>query len=818
VSITRINNDQALPEQNLMVPARGDVYGTLSVHHSDEGGWKVFLVINPEGSDRYYLHGPARSVSPPGTWEIPAVPFGEGFDRGQRFVLRAIATESDLSPGSATREEWVNAAEQISARIYVTVLWRPPEPTGRGVRALTLSTIGGCTIDPQKETVVPRNADVEGAIQGMEEEDGSIYLLLRPVGAERWRVHAGPASVQGDRWTLRDVRFEDPGEVQWLHFEVMALWVRKGKPLPPGPIDDAVWRWDPEERLTSFPVRVAVESKPFTTETQRIPRVRLDQVGRRNVSSAGVIALTERYADVQGTVDELPEGARIYVLLYSPATNTWWGPAGAAKLVGLVAATAPAPTNGARHEWLLPAARFDLPGEERTAQFQLMAVVSYHPMPAGAFDFAGWRDYAVAISPSVRLDRETFGPAAPTEMEISISTVASQEVGPDLEPNVGWGGDITGAVEGLPPGASVYVALHPLRSDQWYLKGPAFVKEGQWLVPDVDLVSLSETRQPASGVQTASKKANTRFQIVAFVARSAPPADEGDLAFWQPFALAVSPMVRVLDPPEDASPDESGAAEPVRKGKGIMGWVVKVVLLFAGLVGLAVLGTKVPYRFPERFHIPRRLNIGGALLGFGILGLAIWTIVQYYPLYSRVLHEALFLPTRPSQCLAIVLIVFGGLAGVLFDTFHRLAESERGSRREAVASSTPADAGKASSGMAFIFSDVRLSALMVITPALWIFQALLYGQYYALHTQDVVDSLFTRLVPFTGGLAALFISFIETLAFYTATLLTLDFLAWVLIGSVYLVPLLVVFIRDILRARRKTVSERRAGGPVTVEV
>ncbi|MEW6617854.1 MAG: hypothetical protein AB1422_00635 [bacterium] len=163
-----------------------------------------------------------------------------------------------------------------------------------------------------------------------------------------------------------------------------------------------------------------------------------------------------------------------------------------------------------------------------------------------------------------------------------------------------------------------------------------------------------------------------------------------------------------------------------------------------------------------------------SVVGLIILGLMLFGIVSYFPIYTHVLQEVLGLPVRESRSLALLLIIFIGLAGMLFHiTIQYTGDIQ----------DTPQSTGIKDKSLAYYFFFASLIfMLFLVTICLWGFQAILYYQFYT----DIAQE--KSLIPFALGAAAAFIAGIETLGFFWATHLTFDFITWVFVYAILIAP------------------------------
>jgi hypothetical protein len=145
------------------------------------------------------------------------------------------------------------------------------------------------------------------------------------------------------------------------------------------------------------------------------------------------------------------------------------------------------------------------------------------------------------------------------------------------------------------------------------------------------------------------------------------------------------------------------------------------------------------------FSPPQRIDPAGFLLGLGLLVLMIWAIVrQYLPLYGEAVAVVTGLEAEKSAGLAFFMVLLTGLAGVLLELTSGSAVLGEG--RQAVR----------------IVLSVFLSLGLII---LMSFEGLFYYTF--------LRKTAGGLVPALGGIAFFLIAFVEAIAFFFITRLTL---------------------------------------------
>ncbi|HEX5731539.1 MAG TPA: hypothetical protein VF131_01800 [Blastocatellia bacterium] len=164
-----------------------------------------------------------------------------------------------------------------------------------------------------------------------------------------------------------------------------------------------------------------------------------------------------------------------------------------------------------------------------------------------------------------------------------------------------------------------------------------------------------------------------------------------------------------------------------------------------------------------------------SILGLLLLGLGLFAIVGYFPIYEHILQSTLRLSRQQSHSLGLLLIIFIGLTGVMADItarYGRAGEAE---------SSNSGDEKPAQDKGQFIYYLSMTLIVMIAAALLW-FQYTLYREFYETHAAE------GSRIPAAFGAAALFIAGIEMVNFYWASRLALDFIVWFFVNVFLIGP------------------------------
>jgi hypothetical protein len=729
----------------------------------------IWILVNPGDSRYWRAYGPARSEGGD-IYMVRGVRLGEESLQRRSYRFRAVALRQPPVEGEFLSKEWQDKAEAVSLPVRVIVESRVI--LGEETPGISIVTINKRTVDPHESMVVPASADMSGTLRlpksegGQKEHDSQpfVYVIVHTPATDKWRI-VGRAEISNFKWEIRDVVIIDMGEPHQVSFELLAFISREA--ISPGLVSYDTW-WhnavaaSPSIKVVTDPLpKVPIIEGPELT----LPRL-VTRDGRDDASAPQAL---ENIVGVEGEVKNLPMGASIWVLV-NPLGSQMWITHGPALLRG--------------NTWTLPVTRFATYDHSAATHFRILAILSTKIISPGLTDYNTWCREALTISPilMVRNGNRQKGDES-SAITLSISRVAGISIEPGSYVQVPNSGDIEGSVEGLPPNGFLWAAIHEEGSKRWLLKGPALIKDEQWIVPDVIFAPEPE----------GDKKVYKRFEIAAIVTDFSISIDDIDTSQLLYYAQTVSPIAHIIDGPVGPAQGSSGVTMT------LLWFVLLLVLLilleyFFRLVSIIAeqvasliesLISHIRNKFP---WLESQTTSPLPVLGLVILILGLYAIYNYFPLYSHVLEKQFSLSPRIARGLAMILIIFVGVGGVLLHATKRyLGRDElafdymvdQGNNQRAEAEDQIAEpAGHKGT----LVRDTVLVLLLLVILVLWLFQFVIYYEYYS-------DNSKTELAALGLGGAAFFIAGIETYGFYWATHLGFGLLVWVAISVLIFGPL-----------------------------
>lgn len=760
----------------------------------------IRVFVHDRSAGKWWPYGPARPEGN-GSWVIHGVRFGEGAHQGQRFTLRAALVKELPDQRPLGAEEWQSRAVAVSDPVYLSVRRRLilPYPASPGVTApaIWLSTIDHLTVSPTEALVVAPVAAVAGtfewpgrALDPAVTGNGSasaatpaeaplIYLVIRSAAADRWRIF-GPAVLNGVKWEIRDVSIADPGEPQWRRFQLCAIISRRM--FPQGSLNSPnrgylpYREWWEAKISASEAVEVSIKphapviglpSPQIRMRFIQTPGDTLSLLPEANSFSGEPLQIDSLGEVIQigGEVTQLPQGASVWVLV-NPLGSPLWEVHGRAITL---------PEGG---EWRLPFVAGERFQELRVSRFRLTALVSTQNLQPGLSDYEAWRANALAISDPVVIEERRPFYREPSRLLLRITEVGGKSAGnPHTEADIRLNAAVEGEINRLPEGASIWVGTRSRDSDNWHFSGPAFINQRRWDVPRAYFPSTpnpgSAEEMQQRGKPGETSPAGAGYDLIAIAIRGDLPAATLSDRELHWYALATSPVVRVQPVPKFSASIITGGFAPLL-------WIIVLLAIFAVLEYYFKTISAVAERVAEaleqlcdylgeQFAEMPKPQVIPSTFGVLILALGIFAIVGYFPIYTHVLERVLKLSPEKSESLALLLIVFIGLAGVIM---HLSVEFI--SRRE----------GQLINRIFDYFLNYALPiTVLLVTLSLWGVQALLYLELYLAQVEPG-----NIRIPAAMGAAAFFIAGIETLGFYWAARLGKDFFGWLLFHLFLLGP------------------------------
>lgn|GEM_PF-5339684 len=722
---------------------RIDVWGVV------EAALNIWVFVHDRAANKWWAYGRANREAT-GTWVAHGVRFGEGVFQGRRFTVRAAVMRRSPTKAFLEAEEWQREALAISDPVYVSVKRRLVKsfdmPKNVQEPKIWLSTINYRTITPTETIVVEPTAEISGTyvspVDSSSGADEFIYALVRSATADKWRVF-GPAVTNGVKWEIQNVDIADPGEPQWTRFKVSAIITNRQ--IEENAVSYSDW-WE-LKTATSQPAEVSVKPLVATIERPN-PALAIDYVqtlvDTQRVFSAEQTNLDslQEILQIGGSLLRPGQGTSVWVLINPVGSELW-------EVHG------PAITNS--DSWRLPLVHSERMRRMHNSTYRLIAIASTSTLPRGLLRYDEWRNQTLAISEGMTLVESRTTPRRQTRLALSIHEIEERGVDDKIILPPSGRAAVSGSVNSSSDKNYIWVGTRRNASDTWLFSGPALLDKKAWKVPNVFFAETPDKEaEPAEAV----------YDLVAIATSDPLPSEEISGGELPRYALATSPVIRV-EHVKSTFLQLAGLESSAH-------WLIwGLILLGLGILleyyfrtisrmldSLADASGELSDYLATQFQDMPRPKVIPSAFGVIILLLGVYAIVGYFPIYVHVLETVLNLTREESESLALLLIIFIGLAGVIIHLSLDFI-SER----------------KSDHFLTKIFDYALNYALpitvLVVTLALWGVQALLYLEMYL----NQVEPGNTR-IPAAMGAVAFFIAGIETLGFYWATRLGKEFFSW----------------------------------------
>lgn len=779
-----------------LAEATVDLAGEAWNHGPDD---EVVALLRPLGRAEWTVAA-ANPAEPGGLFQISALRFP---GVGDYELVAGIFPAGELAAGQRMAEgRWRGKVRAVSRRLPVRILEPPSAALDEARPDLAILTVGGVAVDPHQVTPVPARGEVVLRAQGLP-RGTRLYLAILAPYSDRVHLH-GPArrDLQSDLFVLQGIPMEIPGDPRHAHLELIA--VASEEPLAAGPLSfRSFWR---RKLLTSPTVGVVVDEKWSAAHSRRVPYLAVTRIGSHLLSPAEPPKrpLSVEPGDLVevGHFDRIPEGAHVWVLV-RPRGSRLWLAQGPALLRG-----SPSPEDPLlgppEATWVWPGALFEHPegggsGRRRggSEEFELLAVLTTATLPSSWIDSSALSSVFIqTISPLVPVRVQPREPRP--ELDLAISRIGGEEVDPESELAVGAIEQVEVAMrDDLAPSLRVYVARHSLGDSLWSLS-EAMPRGRTHVVP-----SLSFTNPHA--------REGARYQLIAMVTSGLLPAEQLEYDDLLRASVATSEVVTVRYERPGASglasrlarwwSGDTEAAEPStfamaldgdlksrpfdlaaprqQKGSPLMLWMwIFLFLLLAVLAALVALEWSLGIvsmvaraaadclnrglrASREWFAPPVPIEPATFLLGLILAVIVPAVLISYYlPLYAEAVREVTDLSPKESTGLAVWLVLLTALAG----TFLEVASDPQIWTRRPVGAPVAA-AVVTTTAPGFLMRTVLCTFLAIAILFLMGFQA----YFYATFLRRTVGGIVPRL----GGIAFFLIAFIEAMAFFFITKLTL---------------------------------------------
>jgi hypothetical protein len=726
--ISSIGGKEVEPGFPMSVDATAEVTGT----QPQSGQGKVYLILHPVDSSLWRVAGEAENTGED-KWRCRDVALAEVGQPQWRYVdVFAVRSAEPLERGPI---EYNSYLEDINISSPSVRVWVKDDDVIPSKKSAKVELSRYITPDGQVRSIgqgqqgVIKLNDAEFSLQGTVKElpQGKILkAVLNPVGTPMWVVQEGSALVSQTRtlqegttpvsvteWNLPRVHLESPGDMSATRFRLVIGLADTD--LKPGVVSYANWQ---SRCIVASPVMtLELEKKAgeHSTPTSEMT-LSIVKVAGIEVDSSNEVKVASR-GPVVVQAEGVPAQAQVWIGKNQSDQDSW-------RFV-------PA-TRMSEDTWVAD----DMSFGGRSAHSNnhaspanpemLTAIISQTSLPVHDSDSASWPLYAWAVSPKVKV----FHP--PT---------LSQSIGAFLSSPPAW--------------------LVPLTASLTLLALALFLGRRFW-----------RTSLSGAGAGRMGKASHAPALGQAHV--TSHPSSAGlrtDLPVW---ILGVILVVGLF----------------IMIGNSLLYFLLPLLILAlllrqarnSQMIALAA-GTVRNASEAILTHVQGQIqgtpkpHAVRSVFGLILLGLGLFAIVGYFPIYRHILQSALHLSREQSHSLALLLIVFIGLTGVVADVTVRYGRE-----------SDPEDSPISSQRATYRRDDGQfgyylwISLLMLIALALLGFQSILYLEFYKSRAAEGSQ------IPFAFGAAALFIAGIEILNFYWSSRLALDFIAWLFVNVFLLGP------------------------------
>jgi len=715
----------------------------LKVWEPTEPFKAIYLLIHDINANIWYRSSQAKKISE-GIWMIHNVRFGKGQFQGQRFTLKAVIASKHLPEIQLITEEWETQALAISAPAYVEI----KERLLKGDRSLGkvnqdqiwISTLNNRTVSAVTPTLVQSIATINGTFVSSENHSGInfIYVLVPAPGHQRFRV-LGPAKIDRTRWTIPEAFLQDP--YRWNPESTNLIAVISDKPIVNSIVEKP--NWSEDFKAVSDPVKVGLKPLKPVMRTKPI-EINISHAIKLNGSKIeccdhAITDTLENIISLSGDIKNLPEETSIWTIVNPVGTDIW-------EVYGRALVQLP--------HWNIDMIHPRRLAKYTTNVFQVKAVVTHENLNPGIIYTEDWKNKTFSESASFLIhNKQTNYLSDKEDVSITISELGGKNARKlmtkvNLQDNSQSYGKVMGVVEDM----SVWVGVRLPGESIWNFTGPARIENGNWHLSGMQFFESGNGKESL---------AIPKYDIIAIVTLGILPLREITVKQLQDYAMATSSISKIRGDP--------GLSLQNLKYDFISSKMLNIMLPVFLLLLLSVLFeyffrlvsktardisgylNNLSDYMKDQFPNISKPEMKSSVLGLGIFTLGIFAIVQYFPIYTHAIKSVLGMTSQKSAALALLMIIFTGLAGVLI---HLSIEDGRSEKEKNNITSAQV-------------------IIILITGCLWCVQTLIY---YKLYLKLV--PIGELLIPVAMGIAAFFIAAMETLGFYWAVKLGMTAIAW----------------------------------------
>ena len=741
------SDDYQTRRNNITIHSFDDFVGEeikLKVWAPVEPNKTVYLMIHDINANIWFRSPPAKKVSE-GIWRIHNVRFGRGQYQGQRFTLKAVIVSDNLLKIPPITEDWENQAIAISSPIHVEIKERKlinDLPIGKVYQdQIWISTLNNQTVSTAAPTLVSSISTISGTFATVRSQSSnlSIYILISTIGDQKFRV-LGPAKIDRTRWTIPEAFLHDPNS--WNPGSTNLIAVILAHPIENAMVEKP--NWEEDFLAVSDPIKVGLKPlnpilkiKPVEIKISHAKKINGNKIECCDRIKTDTL---EKIISLSGTVENLPEKTSIWVILNPIGTDIW-------EVYG-------------RSMLQFPQWKIDMIHPKRLAMyasndFQIKAIVTHENLNPGIIYTEDWKRKSFSESESFLVHQQQTNYISNKDVSISISKLGGKKAKSlmtkiKLQDNSQSGGKVIGVFQDM----EVWIGVRSLGETKWNFSGPAKLETEKW--------NLSGLEFFESGIGKGSST-NLNYDIIAIVTLGKLPIREINNHQIHDYAMATSSILKVREDPQFSLQNlKQNFFSLKMMNMSLLIFLFLLLLLFIlleyffrlvsktaqNISGyLMLLADYIKNQFPE---IPKP-ELKTSVLGLGIFMASIFAIIKYYPIYTHALESVLGLSLQKSAALALLMIIFTGLAGVIIHLSIEYGKSE--TRKNSITTAQV--------------------IIILITGCLWSVQTLIY---YKLYLQQVpVGEI---LVPIAMGIAAFFIAAMETLGFYWAVKFGITLITW----------------------------------------
>lgn len=744
---------------------------------------QVWLFIQPENSSNWMVFGNTWR-NDEGFWIIPEVVLGFEQHQGNRFLCRVAVIEdpilNSLKSGLILNDRsWLQHALATSAPMTVIVHERMViKKQDEDEDEIYISTVNGKTPSSSEPIISPAITTINGTLKAAQSSRNSsehIYILVRPINSMEFRIF-GPAIVQGNTWNIPGVNITDPNQLHTAHYALTALQANQA--IPPGRIEYKLWRryeiaYSREIEVVVEPIEPGYRQPVYPISIDQIEY--LDSLGNveyfipDSITKSTRISSIDRIISISGDVEKLPEGSNIW-LFACPLGKGKWETFGRAKVQD--------------NKWFVSLSHLPRLKWKSNGIYQFQAIISNEDSFQDVFSSNLIRDKSYSTSPVIIIEEinpEKFPSSDFQKPELYVKKIGKYKLrNAIIDKSLVSNNKISGSIKNSFPEMNIYVGIRPDFSDEWLFSGPSRITGNRWEIRTLEFGKWKEMFPDSIEF----------FKVLSVATLGEIPKYLKDRDIPK-YALASSSVSTIRN--QSFKAFMPGLAQ----GFGLLTWIgpilkiLVIILLLLGLIWLlkkyfhvigvifrrlALLFKKIIEKLDALFPSIKnyKINPKAAFLGVTVLGLVMFAIVSYFPIYTASLQKVYSLNLIQSKSLAFLVITLIALSGILFhiafDWEELISDEESPIKKENEKNK--------------YLRLISCTILLLFAVALWFIQGFTYFTYYEMYQN--ADMGTARIM----GIAAILLGAIEWAGFLYGTGLCIElfavFLYYMAVFPIYL--------------------------------